>query len=348
MSQYDAIRSVKESISEDCLTVYPAEARLDVSSRCQLDCPLCPTARGKGRSFIGRGVMPVADFVEFIDCNPRIRIIELGNSGEVFLNPDLPAILRSAAERGVSTRVAEGANLNYASEEALEALVQYGVTVLRVAVDGATEETYRKYRVGGDLKKVLRNVRKINEFKKQYKSSLPLLILQCILFPHNEHEIKKIAVMARAMGMDIQFKLNEFNGYPPLQNHTELTERLGYFDRDSYREKTGKIYMRDLCLQLWRSPQINWDGRLIGCSVNTTVSYAGYALGGAFEREINNEHIQYARKMLMGIAPPREDIPCTVCDSYADFRKHDQWFTPEEIKADMERRRKKLLENDEH
>ncbi len=44
MSQCNVIPNIKERISPDCLTVYPAEARLDVSSRCQLDCPLCPVA----------------------------------------------------------------------------------------------------------------------------------------------------------------------------------------------------------------------------------------------------------------------------------------------------------------
>ena len=348
MSQCDVITNIKERISADCLTVYPAEARLDVSSRCQLDCVLCPVSSRKGRPFIGRGVMPVADFVEFIDKNPQIRIIELGNSGEVFLNPDLPAILRYARKKGVATRIAEGSNLNDASDEALEALVRYGVAVLRVAIDGATQETYGKYRVGGELKKVLGNVQRINAYKKQYGSRLPRLILQFITFPHNEHEIKKIAVMARAMDMDINLKLNVFNGYPPLQNHRQLTEWLGYSNKDSYLEKTGKIYLREICLQLWRSPQVNWDGRLLGCSGNKSVSYAEYALGRAFEREINKGHIQYARKMLMGIAPQRDDIPCSVCDSYADYRKYDQWFTPGEIRAAMDRWQRQLPEHYEH
>jgi hypothetical protein len=349
MSQCGVIPSSKTRISADCLTVYPAEARLDVSSRCQLDCVLCPVAaRRKGRSFIGRGVMPVADFVEFIDSNPQIRIIELGNSGEVFLNPDLPAILKCAGEKGVATRIAEGANLNDASDEALEALVRYGVTVLRVAIDGATQDTYRVYRVGGELKKVLGNVQRINMYKKQYGSRLPRLILQFIPFPHNEHEIKKIAVMARAMAMDMDFKLNVFNGCPPLRNHGDLIEWLGYSDKDSYLEKTGKVYMRDICLQLWRSPQINWDGRLLGCSANKSVCYAEHALGSAFATEINNGHMQYARKMLMGIAPQRDDIPCSVCDAYADYRKYNQWFAPGEIRTTMDRWQRQLPENYEY
>lgn len=326
-----------ERISDDGLTVNPVEARLDVSSLCQLDCVLCPVAQRKGRPFVGRGVMPFNDFAGFIDSNPQIRIIEIGNSGEVFLNPDLPAILKYAYDKGVLIRIAEGANLNDADDEALEALVKYKVSFLRVSMDGATQETYRIYRVGGDIRNVLKHVQRINDYKKKYKSRLPRMILQFIPFGHNEHEIKKIAFIAQALDMEIYYKINVFGGHLSLVNPETLIDSLGYFDKDSYLEKTGEIYMRDICLQLWRAPQVNWDGRLLGCSANTRLNYAEHALGDTFKASINNDHIKYARKMLMGEAPPRDDIPCVACDWFANYKKYNRWFTREEVKASMDR-----------
>ena len=322
-------------ISADCLSVSPREARLDVSSLCQLECARCPVRQRKGRPFIGRGVMAVQEFSRFIEHNPQIRIIELGNSGEVFLNPDLPEMLRAAAEKGVATRIAEGVNLNDASDEALEALVKYRVLALRVAMDGVTQETYAKYRVGGELKKVLANVRRINAYKKKHASDRPRLILQFVAFGHNEHELDKAAVLARMMGMEMDIRLNTFPDAFPLRDPAGLTRRLGYCDKASYLEKTGKVYMREVCLQLWRAPQVNWDGRLLGCSNNVRVSYAGDALGGAFAGAVNSALIRYARRMLMGQAPARDDIPCAACESYADYRSHGLWFKPEELRAAM-------------
>ncbi len=324
-------------ISADCLTVSPREARLDVSSLCQLECVRCPVRQRQGRSFIGRGVMAVAEFVRFMEQNPQVRVIELGNSGEVFLNPDLPELLRAAADRGVATRIAEGVNLNDASNEALEALVKFRVLALRVAMDGVTQETYAKYRIGGVLMKVLANVTRINAFKKEYGSDRPRLILQFVPFGHNEHELGKAVVLARMMGMEVDFRLNTFPDTFPLRDPAGLARLLGYSDKASYLEKTGKVYMREICLQLWRAPQVNWDGRLLGCSGNASVSYASYALGGAFAMEINNERIRYARQMLMGRVPPREDMPCTRCETYSDYRRLGLWFEPDEIRAAMRR-----------
>jgi MoaA/NifB/PqqE/SkfB family radical SAM enzyme len=336
-----------EIISADGLTVNPAEARLDVSSLCQLDCVLCPVARRNGRPFVGRGVMPLSDFAGFIDSNPQIRLIEIGNSGEVFLNPDLPAILKYAFDKGVIIRIAEGANLNDAEDEALEALVKYKVSFLRVSMDGATQETYRIYRVGGNIRNVLNNVQRINAFKKKYKSRLPRLILQFIPFGHNEHEIKKIAFMAQALDMEVFYKLNVFDGHLPLVNPETVNGLLGYSDKDSYLKKTGDIYMRDICLQLWRAPQVNWDGRLLGCSANTKVTYAANALGDAFIEAVNTEPIKYARKMLMGEAPPRDDIPCVGCDWFADYKKLNRWFSREEVKASMERHHQWICDHED-
>jgi len=324
-------------VSGDGVFVSPREARLDVSSLCQLECVQCPVRQRHGRSFIGRGVMRVEEFVRFMEQNPQIRVIELGNSGEVVLNPGLPELLRAAAERGVTTRIAEGVNLNYASDEALEALVKHRVVALRVAMDGVTQETYAKYRVGGVLKKVLANIRRINAIKKKYGSGLPRLILQFVPFGHNEHELGKAVVLARMMGMEVDFRLNTFPDTFPLRDPAGLARLLGYSDKASYLEKTGRVYMREICLQLWRAPQVNWDGRLLGCSTNAAVSFAGYALGGAFAVEINNEKMQYARRMLMGRVPPREDMPCTRCETYSDLSKHGLWFKPDEIRAAMRR-----------
>ena len=87
-------------------------------------------------------------------------------------------------------------------------------------------------------------------------------------------------------------------------------------NRVEFLDETGIQYCRDLCLGMWTAPQINWDGRLLGCGCNTRVAFADDALGGNFLREINNERMRYARKMLMGDASPRDDIPCSDCSFY--------------------------------
>lgn len=320
-------------MNTDPLQINPVKARLDICSVCQLRCVLCPTEENNGRAFLKSGMMAHSEFTRFLEHNPQIETVELASAGEALLNPDLPEILKSAYERRVTTSLGGGVNMNDASDEALEALVRYGTTRIRVSVDGVTEKSYRKYRVGGSLNKVLANIKKINEFKEKYQSELPALLLQFILFGHNEHELERVFVLGRMLKMNIIIKLNRLPDRLAVRDRQKIRKLIGYADRGEYIKSTGIQYCRDLCLGLWKAPQINWDGRLLGCGCNTSIAFAEYALGGAFLREINNERMRYARKMLLGKAPPRDDIPCSGCPFYKQISEHNLWYTPEEIRS---------------
>jgi hypothetical protein len=73
---------------------------------------------------LGRGFLKLSDFTALLDQNPGVGSVELSNYGEPFLHPDLPGILRAAYERRVMLTLRNGANLNNAREDALEALVR--------------------------------------------------------------------------------------------------------------------------------------------------------------------------------------------------------------------------------
>src|SRR5271165_4252056 len=125
--------------------------RLDASTACQLRCPSCPTAAGTIGRQLGSTLLSARDFSEFLNKNPLIKHIELSNWGEIFLNPDITEILRIAFERGVALSCYNGANLNSVAPGVCEALVRYRLRGLRCSIDGATQETYVKYRVRGDF-----------------------------------------------------------------------------------------------------------------------------------------------------------------------------------------------------
>lgn len=322
-------------MNTDLLIIKPTKARLDISTVCQLKCALCPTEVNNGRDFLGRGMMLPFEFTNFIEQNRQIKIVELASAGEALLNPDLPEILRIAYERNVTTSLGGGVNMNDASDEALEALVRYRTARIRISVDGVTEETYRKYRVGGSLHKVLTNIKKINEWKKKYQSETPELVLQFIVFGHNEHELEKVFVLGRMLNMKVFVKLNRWPEQFAVKDRQRIRNLCGYADRGEFLDATGMQYCRDLCLGLWTAPQINWDGRLLGCGCNSHMAFAEYALGRDFSHQINNEKMQYARKMLMGTASPRNDISCSHCTFYEQIAENKLWYTADEISAGM-------------
>jgi len=133
------------------------------------------------------------------------------------------------------------------------------------------------------------------------------------------------------LNMKVFVKMNRTPDRFMIRDRERIRRILGYADRKEFCEVTGTIYCRDLCLCLWRSPQVNWDGRLLGCPCNKHSFFAEQVLGGDFMIEINNEKMTYARRMLMGEAPPRDDIPCSTCSWYRQMMEHSLWITPREV-----------------
>jgi len=307
---YDLLIQIKNSL-------FGARVRLEASSVCQLQCPACPTGTGANRGgVIGWGFLKFEGFKKIIDENPRVKRVELSNWGEIFLNPDLPEIIEYAYIKGVRLEALNGVNLNNVSDETLEFLVKYRFDCISVSLDGATHETYKIYRQKGNLYTVIRNIKRINHFKSEYQSSFPKLLWQFVVFGHNEHELPKARKMAKELGMSFRPKLNFEPTYSPVRDerYVKIESGLHVASRDEFLRKRKRAYLCP-CTQLWDSPQINWDGKLLGCCVNRIGDFGNVfelGLNGA----LNTEVFRYAKRMVLGIEPPREDIPCISCEVY--------------------------------
>ena len=183
---------------------------------------------------------------------------------------------------------------------------------MTVSIDGATPETYKIYRRGGDFNKVISNIKTINKFKKQYNSESPHLIWQFILFGHNEHEIDKAKKMAKKLNMEIVFKSNYAKGYSPLKN-TKMVERKTKIQMN--------VIKREKCYQLEDCPQINFNGDLRGCCSNSKPFQTNVFKEGLLNA-LNGEKFLKAKHMLSDFSvKPYEDVPCANCRRYHDCKK---------------------------
>jgi hypothetical protein len=270
---------------------------------------------------IGTGHLRFADFKRLIENNPGIEQIELSNYGEIFLNPELIEILEFAHRRGVALTADNGTNLNTVRPEVLEGLVKYGFRRLSCSIDGATAETYSKYRVGGDFHAVLENLRTINAWKREYRSPYPFLSWQFVVFSHNRHEVQAAKGLAERLEMRFVAKLRWSEDGPGAELES----------RRAFRERHGVEYTRGICHQLWVNLQINWDGRMLGCSRNFWGEFGGNAFADGILAASNGERIEYARGMLLGRNPPREDVPCSTCGQYRSLSRSGRWLIPSEI-----------------
>jgi MoaA/NifB/PqqE/SkfB family radical SAM enzyme len=288
--------------------------RVEICSKCQLKCPSCATARGETRAgAVAWGELSPDNFSRILARVGPIRLLEISNWGEIFLNRRLPEILERAQQAGVTVTVSNGVNLNTASDAALEALVRYHVRELTVSIDGASPQTYAVYRINGDLARVLANVDRINHFKRMHGSNLPTLTWQFVVFGHNEHEIDAARTMAAARDMQFRPIRNLDAAYAPLRDPLRAAARTG-IDLAVSTDTTLDALATDLgfCHQLWDAPQINWNGALLGCCFNNTRAF-GNVLETPLAKLLAGRDYRYMQNMLLGRTPLRDDLPCVKC-----------------------------------
>lgn len=296
----------------------PKKVRIDASTKCQLDCERCYMRMDKEGVENGcrLGNLKFDDFKKFIDEND-FESIELSNHGEVFLNPELDKIIEYATTKGIALSMDNGVNLNYLSDKMAEILVKCGVKRVYVSIDGASQETYKIYRKNGDFNKVIENIKKINFYKQKYNSKYPVMYYKFIVFGHNEHEIEQAKILVKNPQ-----KVIEQTGMPSVElpPHKLLEE---------YEQGLLDWYY---CAFLWEEPQINWDGKVLGCCSLFTDDFGGNAFTEGFLTAMNNPKIIYAKNMVINNAPENPEIPCSHCYMYQDMKEHNKWLKSPKIK----------------
>jgi len=292
--------------------------RIEASTHCQLKCPVCPTGTGHS-GILGQGYLKFRDFKKFVDENSCFKFIELSNYGEIFLNPELKEIVKYAYEKGINLTAYNGVNLNDVKDEVLEGIVKYRFKAMNVAIDGTSEDTYRIYRKKGDFNKVIENVKKINLYKEKYNSPYPSLTWQFVIFGHNEHQLPIAFTMAKELNMLFFPKFNWSPTYAPIKDMEAVKKYLEQWDKDTSAnlEFEKSFFKMELpqCSQLWNTPQINWDGKLIGCCVQMEKDF-GNVFESGLRKCLKNYDYKYMKNMLLGVEKDRDDLPCVRCGNY--------------------------------
>ena len=107
--------------------------------------------------------------------------------GEPLVNKRFPELVKRV--KSFDVFVDCSTNLSVPIDETrVYAIVESGLDSMRMSIDGATQETYAKYRVKGDLDLVIKNIKQLVAAKAALGVSTPLLRWQFLQFPWNAHE----------------------------------------------------------------------------------------------------------------------------------------------------------------
>lgn len=272
---------------------YPYFLFIEISNKCNLSCPLCQT--GQGQTIPRENKMNIENYKQFITpLKEYLFQVFLYDWGEPFLNKDIYDMISFNTQKDIATVVSTNFNIPVDPER----LLASGLEHLIISGDGVTQDTYSKYRKGGDIEKVFQNLESLISTKKKRKVKFPFIEWQCLVTKFNESQLETIKRVALEKGVNcVRFaNLNFYstNGSKALQQEwLPNNPHYRFFESERSLRKIERG-IRKPCFWLWRGPVINVNGGVTPCCLYDVPDW-----GNAFENDMsevwNNEIFVEAR-----------------------------------------------------
>lgn len=228
-------RSVN-SIQNDIKELNIKKIQLETMSNCNLSCPECEVANWKKNKSSRLAKLSIEQIKQLIsDVKNSLIYISLFNYGEPFLDDRLLDILRFIKNEVPRAYVYIHTNGNFIPNGWKEIIIEEQlIDEMSFSIDGASQQTYEKYRLGGRFESAFNNMtdlvnlknklgvsKKIGHFLKDIiyrKNRLwkfkPYIIWQYILFEWNDSpdEIAKAQKLAKDIGIEIVWVITHTKG----------------------------------------------------------------------------------------------------------------------------------------
>jgi len=265
---------------------------LEPTNFCNLKCPLCPTGQGLIKRKKESLTLEKAKMI-LNQLGPEIVHLRLWNWGEPFLNKDFFKIVKEVKKHKIFVNTST--NAFFLTKEIAKEIVNSNLDELIISLDGASEETYKKYRKNGSFKQVINSIKEVNNQKELQNKKYPKIKLQFIIMKHNQHEIKKIIKIAKEIGVNKLFFKSV--GIMDLEVQEDVKKYLPTkkeFIRKSFQKVENK------CDYLWEEITINVDGSVVPCCRDSNNKYIfGNIFKQNFRQIWNNKKYQdFRRKVL--------------------------------------------------
>jgi radical SAM protein with 4Fe4S-binding SPASM domain len=276
----------------------PVSIAFEPTTSCNLRCPECPSGL---RSFTRpTGMLQDDVFRKTIDeLHSKLLYLIFYFQGEPYLHPRFLELVKYASSKKIYT--ATSTNAHFLTDDNARKTVESGLDRLIISIDGATQETYESYRVGGKLQKVIEGTENIIKWKKKLNSRTPHIIFQFLVVKPNEHQLDEITVLAKKLGVDeVGFKTAQIYDY---ENGSPLIPDNPKYSR--YRKQADGTYtiknsLLNHCWKMWHSCVITWDGMIVPCCFDKD---AQHRLGDIKEQSFasvwNSTHYSTFRQTLL-------------------------------------------------
>ena len=243
----------------------PVEYIVETTAKCNLYCPMCPREIYK---------QPKEDMTDEIferlvwETRGAAEHMMLIGLGEPFMDRKIFERIEYCERHGIATLLST--NGTFLDEKTAARLLDSPLAHITLSFDGATKETFERYRKGARFEKVRDNFVRFARMKHERRSKVQIVV-QMVRMPGNAHEADAFrSFWSSVPGVD-QVRVKE--------DETNLVQHESYIGSDQ-----GKAKMRR-CHYLWRGAMyVKHDGRVYPCCQS-------YGLDGAAVGDLRDQSL---------------------------------------------------------
>jgi MoaA/NifB/PqqE/SkfB family radical SAM enzyme len=294
----------------------PDAFQIGINNTCNLRCRMCRQGELKRKGY--DGVMSVATFRDVVDQLEGVRRLSLLGIGEPLLHPALPELIAHAVERGreLGWIVSTTTNGQLLSGRRAEQLARSGIHEVRVSVDAVDAPTYESIRRGGQLDRLVENVR---QFRRQFGGTMALNSIVCT---ENFHGLERVIPFAHDLGFqavqlldvlpwtgsDLGVAEKTTTRIPAAERRRFLTAARESARRHGIDLTVDVERQVDVCHAPWGQGQgyVSFNGQLTPCCAWNDLE-VGDVTGGRFQAVYNGARMRELRRMMLegpgGTAP---------------------------------------------
>jgi len=320
------------------LTPFLWDIETEITTSCYLKCIMCEHTYWKDKSYLNQNIT-FKQFKKLIDQIANLKWINVTGEGSSFLNPDFMKILRYLKSRNIYVDFSH--DFFFMTDEIARELIELGIERIYISLDGATKKTYEKIRVGSNFNKVIKNIKRFIQLKKEMNSPIPEICFRMAFFKHNIHEVKKMIDLISSLGgakdlgdePSINFvgllEFKETKGWVReipqnvIRKVNKKAKKYGitvFWSHPSHDESEKPPL--DYCIA-WTEPYIMIRGHIVPCCgvlmSNKRKFLEKYAFGNAYKKPLkkiwNSKRYKEFRKLIVN---PKGKVPllCVGCKSF--------------------------------
>lgn len=237
----------------------PLALHIETSSICNLGCLFCD--RGQGSISRPKDLMTLKDFQQITTKIPKsIYWITLYFQGEPLLDKTIIEKIKYLRVNNYFVEIST--NAQNITKEMATALVESGLNRIIISMDGISQKTYEKYRINGNITKVFEAINNLLDAKKNYNKKNPKIIIQYIVFKHNEDEIDIFKKMMKKLKVKTRIKSAQLES--KSIDYLPTNDRYSRYNIINNRLQRKKKLPKP-CYRLWKEIILLQNGQIAIC-----------------------------------------------------------------------------------